>query len=138
MIAAFNGRTRIIEVLWGQNSVEDLGAETWVKLEIPMVFSIFLVLLFETIVGWFSFIQLVSTFYGYVFYIKWSSKSVAFLGDIFSGLDLGWHMVLPRFLGYFKLSAAFFIRTINILVIIFWICTMIYDLQKNIASNRCV
>lgn len=54
----------------GPNSVEDLGAETWVKLEIPMVFSIFLGLLFKTIVGWFSFIQLVSTFYGYVFLIS--------------------------------------------------------------------
>lgn len=69
--------------LMGQNSVEDLGAETWVKLEIPMVFSIFLGLLFKTIVRWFSFIQLVSLFYGYVVYIKWLSKSVVFLGDIF-------------------------------------------------------
>lgn len=68
----------------------------------------FLGLVFKTIVGWFSFIQLVSTFCGYVFYIKWSSKSVAFLGDIFWGLDLGWYMILPRFFGIFQIFSGLF------------------------------
>lgn len=71
MIAAFNGRTRIIEVLWGQTPLKIWGQKHGWNLRYPW----FLGLVFKTIVRWFSFIQLVSTFYGYVFYIKWSSKS---------------------------------------------------------------
>ena len=73
--------------LMGQNSVEDLGAETWVKLEIPIVFSIFLGLLFKTIVGWFSFIL----FHPSGFHLLWVCSLYQVVEQV-SGF-LGWYIL---------------------------------------------